>query len=284
MAELGIWSDLTLIRMTPQGASLDGGELGEVFLPLDQAPAGCMAGQAIAAFLYLDNEGRLNATTRKPLAQRGEVANLKIATVNKLGAFLAWGLPQNLFLPWKEVKREQKHLIQEGQKIMVVLFTDEDGRMNASTRLEEFLGDEAEGFKEGDKVSLVICDPTDLGVRVVVNHRYWGMVHTSDIFCKLTRGEIRDGYIKALRADHKLNVSLSPPGYTKVGDIAQGVLDVLKRQGGFMSITDKSRPEEIYALFGISKKVFKQTLGALYKTRRIVIGNDGIRLVRDDPR
>lgn len=108
----------------------------------------------------------------------------------------------------------------------------------------------------------------------------WGMVHDSDIFGRLARGETRVGYIKALRDDHKLSVALSAPGYAKVDDIAQGVLDVLKRRGGFMPVTDKSQPEEIYALFGISKKVFKQTLGALYKSRRIVIGADGIRMVR----
>jgi predicted RNA-binding protein (virulence factor B family) len=213
------------------------------------------------------------------IPQSGEVANLKVLAVNKAGATLSWGLSQELLLPWKEVKREQKHLIREGQNILVILFTDEEGLVTASTRLEEFLGDEAEEFQEGEKVSLVIGDRTDLGVRVVVNHRYWGMIHTNDIFSKLTRGESREGYIKALRADHKLNLTLSAPGYAKVDIIAEGVLDVLKRKGGFMPVTDKSSPEEISALFGISKKVFKQTLGALYKNRRIVIEAGGIRLV-----
>ena len=215
------------------------------------------------------------------IAQSGEVAHLKVVAVNKAGAFLACGLPHDLFLPWKEVKHDQRHLMKEGRKILVAVFTDEAGQLAASTRLDDFLGDEAEGFQEGDKVTLVIGDRTDLGVRVVVNHRYWGMVHDSDIFTKLTRGQTREGYIKALREDHKLNVSLSPPGYAKVDDIAQGILDVLKRRGGFLPVTDKSKPEEIYALFGISKKVFKQTLGALYKSRRIVIDVDGIRMISE---
>jgi predicted RNA-binding protein (virulence factor B family) len=215
-------------------------------------------------------------------AQAGQVAHLKVVAVNQAGAFLACSLPQDLFLPWKEVKHDQRHLMKEGRKILVALYTDEAGHLAASTRLDDFLGDEAEEFQEGDKVTLVIGDRTDLGVRVVVNHRYWGMVHDSDIFTKLTRGQTREGYIKALREDHKLNVSLSAPGYAKVGDIAQGILDVLKRRGGFLPVTDKSRPEEIYALFGISKKVFKQTLGALYKNRRIVIDEDGIRIVRGE--
>lgn len=279
MATLGIVNELKILRLMPEGAFLDGGSLGEILLPLREVPKGSERGQALRVFIYLDDEGYVVASTRLPIVQRGDVANLKIATVNRLGAFLVWGLPQNLFMPWKEVKHEQKHLIREGQRILVILFTDEDGRMAASTRLEEFLSDEAEGLQEGDKVDLVIGDRTDLGVRVIVNNRFWGMVHDSDIFGALTRGETREGYIKALRADHKLNVSLSAPGYAKVDAIAQNLLDTVKRRGGFMPVTDKSKPEEIYALFGISKKVFKQTLGALYKSQRILIEADGIRVV-----
>ncbi len=278
MASLGVWNELKLLRCLPEGAFLDGGEHGEVFLPVNQVPPGSKPGQVMKVIVYLDAEDRLLASTRTPLAQRGEVANLKIVAANRDGAFLAWGVPQNLFLPWKEVKPEQKRQVQEGQKILVILFMDEEGRMAASTRLESFLSDEAEEFQEGDKVHLVIWDPTDLGVRVVVNHRYWGMVHNSDIFGELNRGEAREGYIKALRPDHKLNISLQAPGYAKVDAIAQGVLDLLKRRGGFLPVTDKSKPEEIYALFGISKKVFKQALGALYKHQRIVIETDGIRM------
>ncbi len=226
-----------------------------------------------------DAPSRVGHGLTTTLPQPGEVAHLKIVRVNKAGAFLAWGRPQDLFLPWKEVKHAQRHLIKEGKKVLVCLFTDEAGQVSASTRLDDFLSDEAEGFQEGDQVELVIGDRTDLGVRVVVNHRYWGMVHDSDLFAKLSRGDTREGYIKALREDHKLNVSLSAPGYAKVDAIAQDMLDVLKRRGGFIPVTDKSQPEEIYALFGISKKVFKQTLGALYKRKRILITVDGIRLV-----
>jgi predicted RNA-binding protein (virulence factor B family) len=233
----------------------------------------------LRVFVYLDAQDGPAASTLAPLAQLGEVANLRVVAVTKAGALLAWGLPQDLFLPWPEVKAEQKRLLKTGQKILVILCTDEEGRVIASTRLEDFLYDEAEEFQEGDKVDLVVGDPTDLGVRVVVNHHYWGMVHSSDIFSQLNRGETRDGYIKALRDDHKLNISLSAPGYAKVDAQAQRILDLLKRRGGFLPVTDKSQPDEIYALFGISKKVFKQTIGALYKARRIVLEATGIRLV-----
>jgi predicted RNA-binding protein (virulence factor B family) len=278
MASLGVWNELKLLRWAPEAAYLDGGDDGDVLLPLNQVPPGSKPGQMLKVFVYLDAEDLFAASTRVPIAQLGDVANLKVMSTNKAGVFLDWGLPQNLFLPWKEVKYEQKRLIKAGQKILVILFTDEDGRVIASTRLEDFLSDEAEEFQEGEKVTLTIGDPTDIGVRVVVNNRYWGMVHSSDIFGKLTKGETREGYIKALRADHKLNIALSAPGYAKVDAIAQGILDLLKRRGGFLAVTDKSNPEQIYELFGVSKKAFKQTLGTLYKNRRIVIEPDGIRL------
>jgi len=278
MAELGVWNELKLRRWAPEGAFLEGGDMGEVYLPLNQVPKGSDPGQMLRVFLYLDDEDHPCATTRAPLAQLGEVAHLKIVGANRDGALLAWGPPQNLFLPWKDVRPEQKRFIQAGEKVLVILCTDDDGRVVASTRLEDFLHDEAEEFQEGDKVSLVIGDPTDLGVRVVVNHHYWGMVHRSDIFGALAKGEVRDGYIKALRPDHKLNVALNAPGYAKVDAISQGVLDLLKRKGGFLPLTDKSAPEEIYAALGISKKAFKLALGALYKSRRILIEEGGIRL------
>lgn len=214
------------------------------------------------------------------IPQPGEVAHLTILATNKAGALLAWGGPEELLLPWREVRHEQKHQIKEGKKVVVFLFWNDEDRITASTRLADFLVDEADDLQEGDQVSLVIWERTDIGVRVIVNHRYWGMVHDNDIFGKLTRGETRVGYIKALRADRKLNVSLNAPGYAKIDDIAQNLLDVLKRRGGFLPVTDKSKPEAIYDLFGISKKVFKQTLGALYKNRWILIAEDGIRLVK----
>lgn len=282
MATVGIWNDLKLLRWMPEGAYLDGGAQGEVLLPLKQVPPGSEPGQILKVFVYLDAEDYLAASTRAPLAQLGEVAHLKIVAANREGVLLAWGPPQNLFMPWQEVKPEQKRLIRAGEKILVILYADEFGRVLASMRLDNHLSDEAEGFQEGDKVTLIIGDATDLGVRVVVNHRYWGMVHSSDVFGKLSKGEVREGYVKALRADRKLSIALGVPGYAKVDAISQGLLDLLKRRGGFLPLTDKSQPEEIYELLGISKKAFKQTIGALYKNHRIVIEAEGIRMTPGD--
>ena len=279
MAELGILNALSILRLTPGGALLDGGVTGEILLPMAQVPKGCVAGQVLNVFVAKDGEGQVVAATRQPLCQRGQVACLKVVAVNKSGAFLGWGMPKDLLLPWKEVKHEQRHRLKEGQKVLVAVVLDDQGRLAASGRLDDFLSDEAEDYREGDKVSVMVAEFTEIGVRVVVNHRHWGMVHNSDVFSELTRGEVRDGWIKALRADHKLNVALTAPGYAKIDSIAQGVLDVLKRRGGFLPLTDKSQPEAIYESLGISKKVFKQTIGSLYKSRRIAIEPEGIRLI-----
>jgi predicted RNA-binding protein (virulence factor B family) len=280
LATLGTLNDLKVLRLGPEGAFLDGGPEGPILLPREQVPPALEPGQVLRVFAYREDEGRLVAYLRPPLALGGEVAFLKVASVNPAGTYLDWGLPKPLFMPWKEVKHEARRLVKPGNKVLVFLFSDEAGHLAASTRLADFLVDEADEFQEGDQVSLVIGDRTDLGVRVIVNHRYWGMVHDSDLFCKVSRGETKEGWVKAPRADLKLSLSLMAPGYAKVDAVAQALLDTLKRRGGFLPVTDKSAPEQIYALFGISKKVFKQTLGALYKARRISIDADGIRLLK----
>jgi predicted RNA-binding protein (virulence factor B family) len=280
MSGLGRFNDLNVLAVTAQGARLDGGPLGEILLPGPEVPVGCAPGTALKVFLYLDADGRPLATATAPAAQVGETAFLKIVTVNDAGAFLAWGLPKDLLMPWSEVKREQKRLVVAGRKILVCVFLAEDGRIAASSRLDEFLSDEADGFKEGDPVSVLVADPTDLGLRVIVNHRYWGLVHRNEVFGTLPRGHRQTGYVKALRPDRKLNIALSAPGYAKVDQAAQDLLRVLERQGGSMAVSDKTPPEEIYRLFGMSKRVFKQTLGALYRDRRILMDEKGIHSVQ----
>jgi predicted RNA-binding protein (virulence factor B family) len=276
MSALGRFNDLTITAVTARGALLDGGEAGELLLPAPELPRGSGPGMTVKVFLYLDADDRVVPTTTAPAAQVREAAYLKIVTVNDAGAFLNWGLPKDLLLPWGEVKREQKRLIVAGRNILVCVFQAEDGRIAASARLDDFLEDEADGFKEGDRVSLLIADRTDLGLRVIVNHRYWGLVHNNEVFGTVPRGRRQDGYVKALRPDRKLNIALSAPGYAKVDAVAAKILKVLARHGGSMAVSDKTPPEEIYALFGVSKKVFKQTIGALYKNRTILMDEAGI--------
>ena len=279
MTHIGQFNDLPILSLTPKGALLDGGAQGELLLPAREVPAGKATGETLNVFVYWGPDDRLVATTTAPLAQVREVACLKIVSVNDAGAFLHWGMPKDLLLPWNEVKREQKKLVVPGRKLVVAVFLAEDGRIAASTKLDDFLLDEADGFKEGDAVHLLVADRTELGLRVIVNHRYWGLVHQNEVFGTLHRGQTLPGYVKTLRPDRKLNLALSPPGYAKIGTVAENLLAVLARKGGFLPVTDKTPPEEIYATFGISKKVFKQTLGALYKGGRITIEPAGIRVV-----
>lgn len=279
MVTPGIFNLLPLLRI--EGAvALLGGAPQPIPLPLDQLPAGVRPGESVEAFIHHDAGDRLVATTRRPKAQVGEVACLKIVGVKDAGAFLDWGLPKDLLLPWREVPRGQKHLVAEGKKLLVMVIHDEEGREAASARLSEFLSDTAEGFTPGQAVDLVVADPTELGVRVVVNHAHWGLVHRNEIFGTLRRGERRTGYIKALRPDGRLNIALAAPGYAKADPLGQAILALLERRGGFLPVTDKSAPEAIHDLFGASKKAFKLALGVIYKKQLVTIEDDGIRLVR----
>ena len=278
MTRIGQFNDLPILSLTPKGALLDGGAQGELLLPAREVPAGKATGETLNVFVYWGPDDRLVATTTAPLAQVREVACLKIVSVNDAGAFLHWGIPKDLLLPWNEVKREQKKLIVEGRKIVVCVFLAEDGRIAASSRLDDFLEEEAEGFQEGDQVEVMVAEPTEIGLRVIINHRFYGLVHKNELFGTLHRGQKLVGYVKALRPDHKLNITLSAPGYGKIDSVAQAMLSVLEKRGGYMAVTDKSAPEAIYTLFGISKKVFKQTLGSLYKSGKITLDTDGIRL------
>ena len=278
MPALGRFNELKVLSVTPRTALLDGLEAGPVPLPAGELPLACGPGATVQVFLYLDGDDRVVATTATPKAQVREAAWLRIVSTNDAGAFLDWGLPKDLLLPWSEVPREQKRLVSAGRSILVCVFQAQDGRIAASAKLDDFLVDEADEFKEGDRVSLLIAGRTDLGLRVIVNHRYWGLVHANEVFGAPPRGRRQDGYVKALRPDRKLNIALAPPGYAKVDAAAQGILQVLRTHGGFMAVSDKTEPERIYALFGVSKKVFKQTIGALYKNRSILIDAEGIRL------
>lgn len=277
MADIGRFNQLTILRISPLGAHLDGGPDGEILLPARLVPAHSAAGSGLDIFVYLNSEDRLTATTLKPLAQVGEVAWMKIVSVNNAGAFLDWGLPKDLLLPYNEVTHDLKHHLEPGKYMMAMVFQDDQGRVAASARLDDFIAKEADGFNEGDKVTVVMGDHTEIGLRVIVNHRYWGMVHSNEIFRQVRKGEKLDGYIKTVRADRKLNISLNAPGHGKIDSVAQGILTILESHDGYMAVSDKSPPELIYKLFGVSKKVFKQAIGSLYRERYVAIESAGIR-------
>ena len=224
--------------------------------------------------MYVDMEGHLAATTIIPKALVDEVAWLKVVSVNRVGVFMDWGLPKDLMVPYGEQHQE----LEVGRFYLVKLFLDQQNRILASTKIEKYLADEGFYYKAGQKVSLMIADETDLGIKAIVNNSHWGMLYSNELFQTVHKGQKLDGYIKQVREDHKIDLSLHQPGYGKVMDLTDLILMKLKENQGFMELSDKSPPELIYNTFGVSKKVFKQAIGALYKQKLLVIEKNGIKL------
>lgn len=275
MAQLGRRNKLTVKRKLDEGAYLDGGVSGDILLPKKYVPKECGPGDEVEVFVYADKEDRLLATTRKPYATVGQFAKLRVAANSSSGAYLDWGLQKNLLVP----KREQLAPMEEGKSYIVYVFLDaKSNRITASTRLENFLSLHPPGYADGEEVDVFIHDTTDLGFKVFVNNAHEGMVYKNEVFRKLFIGQQLKGYIKKIREDLKIDVSLQKPGYRAVDDISQAILAALKEYGGRIAVTDKSPPGEIYSLFGVSKKTFKKAIGALYKKRLIIIDGNGIRL------
>ena len=277
MAEIGRMNRLTIKRRLAYGVHLDGGESGDIFLPKKCVPQRCQPGDEVEVFVYVDRQERLRATTNKPYATVGQFAKLRVVANASSGAYLEWGLPKDLLVP----KTEQRAKMEEGKSYVVFVFLDvKTNRIAASSKLDKFLGSQSPNYGEGDEVDLFICDKTDLGYKVVVNNSHRGMVYKNEVFQKLHIGQQLKGYIKKIREDLKLDISLQPSGYKKVDSISGSILKTIKDLGGRIAVTDKSPPEEIYSLFGISKKTFKKATGALYKKRLITIDRNGIKVAQ----
>ncbi len=275
MVEIGKLNHLTVILNHASGTYLDGGEAGKILLPPRETAIPHAVGEELEVFVYLGSDGQLTATTHLPKAQIGEFAWLKVLTINDVGAFLDWGLPKDLLLPYSE----QKYPLEEGRHCLVkILYSPEYG-ITATTRIEDYLNYEAYYVKEGQAVSLLIADKTDTGIKAIVNDKFWGLLYHNEVFQHLRKGQKIEGYIKRIREDRRIDLSLYPPGYSKVEGFAGEIIEKLQRNQGYLALSDKSPPELIYNQFGVSKKVFKQAIGNLYKQRLILIEEQGIRLV-----
>ncbi len=276
--EIGRFNRMRIVKEVEFGDYLDGGEeFGEVLLPLKAVPKGAKPGDEIDVFLYLDSEDRPITTTIEPLAQVGDFAALTVVEVTEFGAFLDWGIPgKDLLLPF----REQTRPLEVRQRVVVHVTLDpKQGRIVASMRLNKFASKTRHDFRIWDEVHLLICKQTDLGYPAIVNNSHWGLLYANEVFEPLEEGDERTGYIKNFRDDGKIDLTLHKLGYQKVEQSLDPILETLKARGGFLPVTDKSSPETIYGLFGISKKTYKKSVGALFKQRLITIGDDGIRLV-----
>ncbi|MCP5131276.1 MAG: GntR family transcriptional regulator [Pseudomonadales bacterium] len=277
MIDIGRRSHLEVVETRADGLLLDAGHALPLLLPIEEVAGSFRAGDRIEVFIYLDTEGKPAATTRQPAAELGQVALLEIVEVNQLGAFADWGLPKDLFIPFAE----QQHPLRRGNHALVRIYLDNQNRLAGSTRIDHWIKDDATGLEPGLEVSLTIADRTDLGVKAVINHRSWGLLYGNELFKKLRLGQQITGYIKRIRADGKIDLSLEKPGFSheRLDSLGERIMDRLQAHGGELPLTDKSPPGEIYATFGVSKKVFKQALGKLYKLRRITLHNDCIRQV-----
>jgi len=277
MAELGKINRLKIKRTREYGAHLDGGELGDILLKHKEVPEGCQPGDEVEVFVYADQEGRPRATTSLPCATVGEFAVLPVVALTATGAYLDWGLEKDLFVP-KSLQREP---MVKGKSYLVYLFNDEQShRVTASTKIDAFLNREPPDYQEGEEVSLIIYEQTNLGYKAVINQAHGGIVYQNEVFRELSIGQQLPGYIKKVREDQKIDLTLQKQGAQRVDAVSQTILQVLIKNGGRVAVTDKTPPEEIYALFGVSKKTFKKAIGGLYKKRLITIDADSITRVR----
>jgi len=277
MVDIGKINALPIVRLDKKGAYFDGGGMGDIFMEKELVPQDAKEGDTLDVFVYSDSSDNLIATTEKPLAMAGEFALLDVVSVNKIGAFLDWGLPKDILVPF----REQQNPMVEGRSYVAFVFVDHDSnRMIASTKLDEFLGIEPHSFKETDEVDLIIFKRTDLGYKAIINNKQQGVLYKTEIFQQLAIGERVKGYIRKIREDGKIDLILHKPGYEKVDTVSKQVLDKLNEANGFIELNDKSTAQEIYRTFAISKKTFKKAVGALYKERLITIEENGIRLVK----
>lgn len=272
---LGDYNRMTVVKTVDFGVYLDGGEEGEVLLPARYVPDGCKEGDELEAFVYLDNEERLVATTQTPLAKVGDFACLEVSWVNEYGAFLNWGLMKDLFCPF----REQKMKMEKGKRYIVHVHIDhESHRIVASAKVERYFDPSFPPYRYGDEVSLLVWQKTDLGFKVIVDNRYAGLVYSNQIFREIRTGDRMKGYIEAVREDGKIDVMLQPTGWRMTKETADVLLDYIETHQGVCRLTDKSPAEDIYQAFQVSKKSYKKAVGDLYKRRLITIEEDCIRL------
>lgn len=276
MLQIGKQNRLKIIKRTDFGLFLDGGKYGNILLPKRYATIEMNIGDELDVFIYLDSDDCIIATTLTPKAMVGECAFLEVKEVNNVGAFLDWGLPKDLLVPYGE----QHKPMEVGRSYVVCIYQDEyTGRITASSRLNRHLEERASGLRAQQAVDLMICGRSDMGYKAVVNHTHLGLIFRDDAFRTLLYGEKFKGYIKAIRADRKIDLSLQKHARDTKEDLAEKILSDLQQKGGVSYLTDKSDPDAIYKAFNVSKGNYKNALSLLYKQRKILIEKDKITLV-----
>lgn len=280
LIKVGEYNMLRVARAFDFGMYL-GEDKDVVLLPKRFIPQGLEVGDTVKVFVYHDSENRLIATTQEPIGIVGDIVNLKAVAVTNEGAFMDWGLMKDLFVP----KSKQMMGMRVGGYYIVKIYLDEQtGRVAATEKIERFLSNENLAIKEQDPVDLLVYRRTDIGYTVIINNEHTGVLHFNDIFQEIQVGDRVKGFIKNIRKEeeeNKIDVAIGKMGYQRVEDEAGKVLRLLQENNGYLPYNDKSSPEDIYSFFGMSKKTFKMTTGNLYKSRKIMFTQTGIKLIEE---
>ena len=274
MIEYGKINSLRVGKIDGSNIVLDGGELGDISIPRKEVPVRLDVNDYADAFIYVDSKDRVIASPRKPYAQAGQFALLNVVESNSYGAFLDWGLEQDLRVP---VKEQQKKL-RQGQSCIVYVYNDKNNHTTASSRLNKFLKNIPVKFREGQRVDLVIGDITPMGYKAIINQTHLGILYRNEVFRILEKGQSVKGFIKKIREDGRIDLLLQKRSPMTADDLPGKIMDALKEHGGSLDISDKTTPERIYSLFGVSKKRYKDAIGGLYKRRLIIVDDYAIRL------
>ncbi|MGF1876517.1 S1-like domain-containing RNA-binding protein [Photobacterium frigidiphilum] len=280
MIKIGQYNTLEVVKLVDFGVFLYGGEdIGNILLPKNSVPAGTQLGDELNVFIYFDSQDDIIATTTEPLVQVGEFAKLRVVGVSSFGAFVDWGLVKDLLVPFSEQRRK----LEEGDNVMLRVYTDKaSGRIVGSTKFNRFLDNTPADYTVDQEVKVVIIEITDLGYKVAIENEHSGLIFKTESFGKLFVGKKLRAFVKELRPDGKISLSLQKAGRGKVDDLSEKVLKSLERKGGFMPLSDKSSPDEIFEAFRTSKATFKKTIGGLYKQGLIEITREGIQLKDND--
>ncbi len=277
MLKLGQTNVLDVVKKESHGYYLDGGEnWGTILLPNKVCPENIQVGSQISAFIYFDSEDTIIATTKKPFAQVGDFCSLKVIDKNDIGVFLDWGLDKDLFVP----HREQIFDMEVGKKYVVYTYIDSSQRIAATTRINKHTHTVQNNLDNGQAVKLLTYQKTPLGFNAIINNKYSGLLFNDDIVNHVHIGQNLDGYIKNIRPDGKIDLSLSSLNNESLSELSNRIVEQLKQSNGVLNFSAKSSAEIINKEFGVSRKKFKIAIGHLYKKRIIDTDNNSISLLK----
>ena len=274
MVRMGEYNLLKVIKVKDMGVFMDNGEEG-ILMPKRFVPPGTRVGDQLNVFLYHDGEGRPIATTQKPLGVLGDIVKLRAVSITPQGAFLDWGLMKDLFIPKSGMISFMRPM---GEYLVKIVMDEQTGRVAATEKLERFLSNETLTVTEKEEVDLLVYRKTDIGYEMIINNRHKGMLHANEIYRPIEIGDRFQGFIKKILPENKIDVAAGKHGYQRVETESEKILRLLAENNGYLPYHDKSSPEEIYEFFHISKKTFKMTTGNLYKQKKIVFTDTGIKL------